>query len=215
MHFLILNLPETVALYRVAVEVLRCNAEGNDLREVVVGHVFRVFQEISLCVDEAYFDVSKISWREFLFPAALVIKNRGANSMCAVIMHAVRCNIVGESPVAFKVIRANDFHHLAVSVSGDAGMVKGNHDEVARAVRGGVIYRIPADAVFIDNFDFALFFIQIHAVEVNQCLFAFLPDGGVGMGVVYDFRSSAGGTVRLDGGEGESGKRRILSLKKL
>ena len=72
MHFLILNLPEMVTLYRVAVEVLRCNAEGNDLREVVAGHVFRVFQEISLCVDEAYFDVSKISWREFLFPAAFL-----------------------------------------------------------------------------------------------------------------------------------------------
>ena len=102
------------------------------------------------------------------FPAALVIKYRRGNGMCAVIMHAVRCNKVGESPVAFKVIRANDFHHLAVSVSGDAGMVKGNHDEVARAVRGGVIYRIPADAVFIDNFDFARFFIQIHAVKAER-----------------------------------------------
>ena len=215
MHSLILNLPETIALYRVAVDVLRCNTEGNGLREVVAGRIFRVFQEISLCVGEAHFAISKIPRGEFLFPAFLVVKYGRGNGMCAVIMHAVRCNRIGESPVTFKVVRANDFHHLAVSVSGDAGMVKGNHDEVARAVRGGVIYRIPADAVFIDNFDFALFFIQIHAVEMNQCFLAFLSDGGIGVGIVYDFRSSAGGTVRLDGGEGEGGKRRILSLKKL
>lgn len=93
-----------------------------------------LFQLSAFVVEYVGFPVQNTAFR-LHFTAALVIKYRRGNGMCAVIMHAVRCNIVGESPVAFKVIRANDFHHLAVSVSGDAGMVKGNHDEVAFSSR--------------------------------------------------------------------------------